>query len=112
MPCNEGGGVGVLPLTKRVCFPRIWELVRVRPGVAIKGSCDIVSGYVQVKGGCGGLAWGRSPWFGPGERKCGCTMWGGRGPSGGRWLTCGRTGRRNRRPSGGKRLGRGRSHSM
>jgi len=113
VPCNEGGRVGVLPLSKRVCFPRVQELVRVRSGVAVEGSgAHIISRYVRVKGGCGGLAWGGSPCFGPGERNCGCTRWENRGPDGGRCLTCGCTGRGNRRPGGGRRLGRGRSHPM
>jgi len=56
VPCNKGGGVGVLPFAKRIRFPRVWELVRVRPGVAVKGSgAHIISGYVRVKKEIGGL---------------------------------------------------------
>ena len=52
MTRDEGGGVGVLRLSRRVCLLGIGEFVRVGSGVAIKGaSTQVIPRNVGVEGG-------------------------------------------------------------
>jgi len=72
VPSDKGGGVGVLSLPESVCFPRVRELVRVCPGVAVEGpGSHIIPGYVWVEGGCAGIAWGAGRPLGLGRGSAG-----------------------------------------
>jgi len=52
VPCDEGGGVGVLPISERISLPRIRELVRVSTVAAVQGSgAGVISGYLRVERG-------------------------------------------------------------
>jgi len=87
MARDESGRVGVLPLTKCVCFPRIRKLLRVRLRVAVKGpGIGVVPGNVRVEGRWGALGWGGRTGFWPD-----LSRWG-RG-------ACASTSRENRRRS-------------